>query len=688
MRHLLQYVSAAALMLTAAAAGPALAATTAPGQSPSAASPQHLGNWGFDLAGRDTTVSPGADFFTYANGDYMKSLVIPPDRSRYGTFDALQVLSEDRQHVLLDQAAADAAATGDEAKVGAFYKAFMDRPRIEALDAKPLAGDLAAIRAANTREALAALMGRSNKGFDGTFFGLGAGADARAPLRYAVYLGQGGLGLPDRDYYLQASFAPQKAKYEAYVAEMLKAVDWPDAEAQAKAIVALETQIAQVSWSRAEQRDPVKTYNAMTPAELATAAPGFPWAPFLAAADLGAVNRVIVNENTAFPKIAAIFAATPISTLQAWEAFTVVDSASPYLSKRFAEAHFEFRNKTLSGQLEQKQRWKRAEGAVDGGLGEAVGKLYVARYFPPESKAKMEALIADLRAALAARIERVSWMSPATKAKAELKLSMLNVKVGYPVKWRDYTALSISPDDLYGDVGKSANFEWERQVNRLNGPVDRTEWGMTPQTVNAYYSPTENEIVFPAAILQPPFFDPDADPAVNFGAIGGVIGHEMTHGFDDEGRQFDGTGALSDWWTAEDAAKFTAQTDRLGAQYSAFEPLKGAHVNGKLTMGENIADLGGVLLALDAYHLSLHGRPAPILDGTTGDQRVFLGWAQVWRGATRDDALRRQLVSDPHSPNHERVDGVFRNVDAWYRAFDIKPGDAMYIPPDQRVHIW
>ena len=432
----------------------------------------------------------------------------------------------------------------------------------------------------------------------------------------------------------------------------------------------------------------MKTYNAMTPAELAAMAPGFDWAAYLAAADLGSVNRVVVLEKTAFPKIAALFAATPIATLQAWQAFNVADNASPFLSKRFADANFEFRNKTLSGQPQQKPRWKRAAAVIDAQVGEAVGKVYVAKYFPPESKARMEALIGGLRSALAARIQRVSWMSPATKAKAQEKLAQFTVKVGYPVKWRDYGALTISPTDLTGDVVRATAFEWARQVNRLNQPVDRDEWGLTPQTVNAYYNPTQNEIVFPAAILQPPFFDPTADPAVNYGAIGGVIGHEMTHGFDDEGRQFDGTGALADWWAPQDAAKFTVQAQRLGAQYSAFEPLKGAHVNGGLTMGENIADLGGLLLGLDAYQLSLNGKPAPVLDGATGDQRVFFGWAQVWRGASRDDALRQQLVSNPHSPPHERVNGVVRNIDAWYAAFGIKPTDPMYVPPGERVRIW
>jgi len=663
----------------ASAADPAVADPTAA---------RGVGGWGFDAAGRDTSVKPGDDFFAYANGAYLKRLVIPADRSRYGSFDALAVLSEDRVRKVLADAAADPAATGEEAKIGAFYKAFMDETAIDALGAGPLRADLAAVRAADSREAIAALMGASNKGFGGSLFGIGLSADARTPLRYAVYLNQGGLGLPDRDYYLEASFAPQKAKYQAYVAQMLAAVNWPDAQAQARAIVALETSIAQASWTRAEDRDPIKTYNPMTPAELAQAAPGFPWSAFLSAADLGSVGRVVVGENTAFPKLAAIFAQTPVATLQAWQAFTVVDGAGPYLSRRFADANFEFRRKTLSGQPQQKARWKRAAAAINGEMGEAVGRVYVAKFFPPESKARMEALVTDLRQALAARIERVSWMSPQTKARAEEKLAKFNVKIGYPAKWRDYGALTISPTDLYGDMERSAAFEWRRQVRRLDQPVDRAEWGMTPQTVNAYYSPTENEIVFPAAILQSPFFDPAADPAINFGAVGGVIGHEMTHGFDDQGRQYDGTGALADWWTPADVALFKAQTDRLGAQYSAFEPIPGAHVNGQLTMGENIADLGGLLLALDAYHISLAGRPAPVIDGLSGDQRVFLGWAQVWRGASRDDALRQQLVSDPHSPPRARVDEVVRNIDAWYAAWNVKPGDALYLPPDKRVRIW
>jgi len=680
----LRHAAIAAILASTALTSPAPAAEP----SVSAPTSARFGAWGFDLSGRDLAVAPGADFYRYANGAYVKALVIPPDRSRYGSFDALSELSTERVRSVLESAAANRSATGEEAMIGAFYRAFMDEARVEALDAKPLATDLAAIEAVKDRTALASLMGEANSAYFGAVFGVGIGNDFKAPDRYAIYLAQGGLGLPDRDYYLKPSFAPQKAKYQAYVAQSLEAIGWPDPQGAAKAIVDFETAIAEASWSRVEQRDPVKSYNPMTVTELQALAPGFPWAAYLAAADLGSPAKIVVAEKSAFPKIAALYAATPLGTLKAWEAFNVVDNASPYLAKRFDDASFDFHSKTLSGQPEQKPRWKRAAAALDGDVGEAVGRIYVARYFPPESKAKMEALIGDLRTALAARIERVDWMSPATRAAALQKLSMLTVKVGYPSKWRDYSALTVSQDDLYGDVERANAFDWARQVKRLDGPVDRSEWGMTPQTVNAYYNPLNNEIVFPAAILQPPFFDPAADPAVNYGAIGAVIGHEMTHGFDDQGRQFDGKGALADWWAPEDAAKFQARTKRLGAQYSAFEPVPGAHLNGDLTMGENIADLGGLLVALDAYHVSLKGRPGPVLDGLTGDQRFFLGAAQVSRAAAREDDQRRRLVSDPHSPPHYRTNGPDRNIDAWYEAFGVKPGDAMYLPPDQRVHIW
>jgi len=695
----LWFAAAAATVLAAAAPAlafqprPAVSAADTPSE-PAAASMAELvhaprmGPWGFDLSGRDTSVTPGQDFFTYANGQYVEKLVIPSDRSRYGAFDALNELSVNRMRAVVEAAASDKAAAGDSAKIGALYRSFMDEARIEELGAKPLAADLAEISAAKTRADLARLMGKSQGAFGGSFFGAYISDDAKDPERYAVYLFQAGLGMPDRDYYLQESFAPQKAKYEAYVAKLLSLAGWAEPEAHAKAIVAMETKIAEVSWTRAERRDDDKTYNPFEVAKLAAYAPGFDWAAFMEGAGLSKVDRVVVAENTAFPKIAAVFAETPVDTLKAWAAFTLADNAAPYLSKAFDEAQFDFRSRTLSGQPEQRPRWKRGVSLVDNQIGEALGKVYVEAYFPAESKAKMEALVGDIRTAMGARIEKLAWMSPATKTKALEKLAKFNVKIGYPDKWRDYAALEIVDGDLYGDVERAVAFEWAYRANRLGGPVDDSEWGMTPPTINAYYSSTKNEIVFPAAILQPPFFDPDGDPAVNYGGIGGVIGHEITHGFDDQGRKSDGDGRLTDWWTAEDAAKFQAQAARLGAQYSAVEVLPGAKINGDLTMGENIADLGGLLLALDAYHLSLGGKPAPVIDGLTGDQRVFLGWAQVWRGKYRDDAIKRQLVSDPHSPPKYRVDVPVRNIDAWYAAFGVKPGDAMYVKPEDRVRIW
>jgi putative endopeptidase len=692
--------------LGAAAAGAILSASLgAVAQTPDDLASPRYGAWGVDLSGQQTGVKAGDDFFRFANGAYLQKLVIPPDRSSFGNFLVLRDLSERRVKALVEQLgaqgdvdasiarlASNAAAGGDASanavKIGNFYKAFMDEARVEALGARPLAADLTAIRSAPSRNALAEVMGRAASSFHDAVFGLYIYADEKDPTRYAVYLSQAGLNLPDRDYYLKPQFAEQKAKYEAYVAQVLGLAGWPDPQASAKAIVELETRIAEVSWTRAEQRDRDKTYNAMTVAELEKAAPGFAWRNFMKGADLEKREQLVVTENTAIPKIAAIYAATPLDTLKAWSAFSLADNAAPYLSKAFTDAHFEFRSKTLSGQPQQRDRWKRAVSALESTMGEAVGQLYVAQYFPPEAKAKMDALVGELKTAMGRRIDRADWMSAQTKAQAHEKLAKFTVKIGFPTKWRDYSTLEIRPDDLYGDVERGVAHSWRRDVARLDQPVDRLEWGMTPQTVNAYYSSTMNEIVFPAAILQPPFFDPNADPAVNYGAIGAVIGHEITHGFDDEGRKSDGEGRLREWWTPADAAKFEAAAEKLGAQYGIYEPLPGAKVNPELTMGENVADLGGLLTALDAYHQSLDGKPAPVIDGLTGDQRLFLAYAQVWREKRRDDSLRQQVVSDPHSPAEFRVNGVVRNVDAWYQAFDIKPGDKLYLPPEQRVRIW
>ena len=671
-------------------------ASTAPAQprnplDPGVATP-HYGTWGFDTSGQDRAVKPGDDFFRYANGDWLRRVDIPGDRVRFGNFDVLSVLSENRVHAILEQAAAARAPlSAPVGKIGAFYAAYMDEARVEALGDAPLRADLARVRAADSRPKLAALMGE-HRGFTDTVFDVGVGQDARHPARYAVTLRTGGLGLPDKDYYLKDTprFVEVRAKYQAYIAQMLGLAGWSDPQGSAKAVFDFETALARVSWDRADLRDRDKTYNAKSSAALQAFAPGFDVKRFLAAADLGSEDRVVVGDDTALRAKAAVFAATPVAALQAWEAFHTTDAAADALPRRFVDARFAFHNKFLADQPEPPPRWKRAVAATDAAVGEAVGEVYVHDYFPPQAKARMLELVGNLKVALRARIERLDWMTPATKLEALDKLSKFNVKIAYPDTFRTYAALQVSPTDAYGNAARAQTFEWNRRRLRLHGPVDRAEWGMTPQTVNAYYSSTMNEIVFPAAILQPPFFDPGADPAVNYGGIGGVIGHEMTHGFDDQGRKSDGGGTLRDWWTPADATKFKAKTDKLGAQYSSYALLQapGEHINGANTMGENIADSGGINLALDAYHASLHGRPAPVVDGLTGDQRVFLAWAQVWRGKARDAALVQQLHTDPHSPSEARVNAVVRNVDAWYGAFNVRPGDKLYVAPGERVKIW
>ena len=668
-----------------AAAATALALILAAGAGPGAVAGPLTGDWGFDAAGMDKSVKPGDDFFAYANGGWDKATAIPADRLGWGVDYVLGAQAEARVHEILD---APPASSPEARKIHGAYEAFMDQRRANALGATPIAPELAAISAVRSKADLAALMGRSTGTFQSSVFDLGISPDQKSPDRYAVSISQGGLGLPNRDYYLEASFAAKKQAYLAYVAQLLTLAKWPDPETSAKAVVEFETRIAEVSWTRAERRDPDKTYNPTTVAELQTAAPGFAWRPFVDAAGLEGVDRVIVRESTALPKIAAIFADAPLPTLKAWAAFHVADSAADYLSDAFSDAHFQFRDKTLAGQQAQLDRWKRAVAFVNRGMGDAVGKVYVAKYFPPESKAKIDALVRELIVALGQRIDRLDWMSPETKAKAHAKLAKLTVKIGYPVVWRDYTALKVSPTSLAGDAEAFSAFEWRRQLKRLDRPVDRSEWHMSPQTVNAYYNPTMNEIVFPAAILSAPYFDAGADMAANYGGIGGVIGHEMTHGFDDQGRKYDGSGVLKSWWTQADAAKFEAEAKKLNAQYDSYEPFPGVHVKGDQTTGENIADLGGLLIALDAYHNALHGQPAPVIDGLTGDQRFFLAYAQSWRDKKRDDYLRQLIVRDVHSPVKFRVDGVVRNMDAWYPLFEVKPGDNLYLAPSDRVRIW
>ncbi len=640
----------------------------------------------------DPAVKPGDDFYRYANGKWAATTQIPPDRTSFSSFAVLADLSEARVRDILDGWAADKGLKpgSDEAKGAAIYRTFLDEATAEKLDSKPIAAHLEAVKKASTYEDVAALMGRAAGGLGSSFFAAFVSEDAKDPEKYALYLTQSGLGLADREFYLRDNFAPQKKRYETYVADVLRLIGWSEPEKSAADVVALETKVAEAHWTRAESRNRDLTYNPTTIAELEKSAPAFPWRAAFAAAGLDKVERVVVRQNTAVPKLVAIFAATPVETLKAWQAFHVADDAAPLLSKRFVDTHWEFRFKFLNGAEEQRPRWKRAVAAAEDAMGEAVGRTYVAQYFPPASKAQMETLVANLLSAMKGRIEQLQWMGPETKARALAKLSRFGVKIGYPVKWRDYSALQVKEGDLVGNAERAARFEWDYDRNRIGKPVDDDEWGMTPQTVNAYYSSTRNEIVFPAAILQPPFFDPQADPAVNYGAIGAGIGHEITHGFDDQGRKSDGDGALRDWWTAEDAAKFEAQAAKLGAQYEAFTfpQLPDMHIVPKQTMGENIGDLGGILLAYDAYQISLGGKPAPVIDGFTGEQRLFLSNAQVWRTLVRDDALRQYLMTNSHSPGMVRAFAPLRNVDAWYEAFGVKEGDANYIKPEERVRIW
>jgi len=665
------------------------------------AKPQ-FGKWGFDSTAVDKSTKPGDDFFRYANGAWLDRTQIPADKPAYSLRLMMTDTTEGRLHDILEQAAAKAAhQPGDlEGNAGAFYKAFMDEARIEKLGASAIAPELDAVRAAKTRDDLAALMGRDNSDFEGSLFNFGIDVDLKDPKKYAVYLGQGGLGLPDRDYYLKPEFAPVKGKYEAYVAQLLHLINWSKADARAKDVVAFETKIADASWTKVQERDINAVYNPVATADLDKFAPGFGWKQFLADANLAKMDRVIVAEKMAFPKLAALYAATPPDTIKAWQAFHIADNAAPYLSKSFTDAYFDMHDKTLAGQAQQRLRWKRAITAVSGGdfgvgdrfgtfgtMGWGMGQLYTAKYFGPDAKAKIEALVHNLLAAYRARLEKLDWMSPATKTEAIKKLETYTIKVGYPDHPRDYSKLAIMDDDLASDVRRAGAGDWDFYVGRYFGPVDRSDWSMSPQTNDAYNG-SLRDIAFPAGILQPPVFDPNADPAINYGAVGGIIGHELTHGFDDQGRKIDAEGRLRDWWTKDDAAKFEARAKMLGAQYSAFEPIPNVHVNGDLTMGENIADLGGLTLALDAYHASLGGKPAPVIDGLTGDQRVFLGWAQAWRGKVSDDFVKKQVVSDPHSPRQFRVNGVVHNVDAWYGAFDVKPGERLYVDPKKRVHIW
>ena len=685
-RHNLLLATAA---LGLALASPAFAQAPATAAAPAARAPHAvIGTWGFDPSTMDRSTAPGKDFNRFASGGWIDATTIPADRASWSPWNVLYDESQEQLKAIIADSAANPASSPEAQRVGDFYASYMDEARIEALGAQPLQPELVTIRGLNTRSDVARYMGTTFGKPGASLFSLSVFEDLKDPDTNSAYIGQDGLGLPNRDYYLEASFAEKKAAYQAYVAQMLTMIGWPEPEKAAADIVAFETRIAEKSWTTTEQRQIEKAYNPMTLAEVIAASPGFDWAAWAEAANLPAAAHTVVSENTALPELARIFGETDLDTLRAYQAFHLADQSAPVLSKTFVDTRFAFRGTVLNGTTAQRPRWNRAVAAVDGSLGEALGKEYVHRHFPASSKAAMETLVGNLRAAMTERIKGLEWMSDETKTQALYKMSKFGVKVGYPDEWRSYDGLVIRNDDLYGNVARAGAFEWAFQVAKLTKPVNPLEWGMTPQTINAYYNPPRNEIVFPAAILQAPFFDPNADSAVNYGGIGAVIGHEITHGFDDQGRKVDGDGVLRDWWTPADAEAFEARAKVFGAEYDATFPLPGMPVNGGLTMGENIADLGGLLVALDAYHMSLGGREAPVIDGFTGDQRVFLGWAQVWRAKQRDAALQQQLATDPHSPASVRATVPVKNIEAWYAAFGVKPGDEQYIAPADRAVIW
>jgi predicted metalloendopeptidase len=668
----------------------ACAGHRAPGSEATAKAKPAIGQWGFDLTGMDRAVSPGSDFFTYASGTWAKNTVIPPDRSRWGSFDKLNEASETNVHAILEALPEGAGEAGSSTrKLADYYHAFMDAPAIEARGLKPLEGALAAIAAAKTHDDVAALLGRHDLPLSGPL-AVGITVDQKDPDQYILFVSQSGLGLPDKDYYLKDTerFKAVRAQYLTHLAKVLELAHQPEPKKQAQAIYDLELETAKLHWDRAKSRERDLTYNLRTRAELQAFAPDFPWTRMLDAAGVGEQGKLVLRQLDAIPALAKLFHKTPVSTWKSKLTYALIANSAAVLPKAIDDEVFDFRGRTLSGQPEQRVRWKRGVSAVNDALGEAVGSLYVAKYFPPESKTAMLALVENVRQAYATRIDALTWMSPETKAVAHEKLAAFHVKIGYPDVWRDYSALQVQRDDAFANAQQAALFDWNRDAKRLGQKTDRTEWGMSPQTVNAYYDPTFNEIVFPAAILQPPFFDFNADPAVNYGGIGGVIGHEMGHGFDDQGAKSDARGVLRTWWNDRDVAAFKKRVDALADQYSAYEPIPGVKLNGRLELGENIGDNGGLQVAHEAYLLSRKGKRDVALDGFSCDQRFFLGWAQVWRSLIRDQELRNRVVTDPHAPGEIRAKAPLRNMDAWYTAFAVKPTDAAYLAPEARVKIW
>lgn len=681
--------------LSALAVALALSAGTVASAAPPADRPQ-IGTFGVDLGARDLAVKPGDDFNRYASGHWIDTYQLKADEASYGAFNELRDRAEEQVRGLIEglQARSDLAPGSNGQKVRDLYASYMDRAARDAAGIAPLRPVLDRIAAIDSKAGLVAAFG--NAAVDGTDapFGLYVGTDRKNPDRYQVNLAVGGLGLPDRDYYLNPDprFVKIREAYLAHIQRMLgfAGVTGTDATARAQAVLALETALARPQWDRVKKRDRDKTWNVRTFAQLQQQYPGYDWVGQLRAQGMPQPQDLNISTPDVIAPVIQLIDATPLATWRDYLTFHAVEGNAGFLSREIDDAAFAFNGKVLAGQQAQRDDWKRAVAWVGsrGGLGDAVGELYVARYFKPEAKAAMDRLVENLRAALRHNIEQLDWMGDATKAEAYRKLSTFRPKIGYPTHWRDYSSVTIDAHDLLGNAMALRRYNRDDQNRRVGQKTDRDEWFMTPQTVNAYYNSAFNEIVFPAAILQPPFFDVNADPAVNYGAIGAVIGHEMGHGFDDQGSKSDADGIQRNWWTDEDRARFEQRTRALGAQYDAYCPLPGQCVNGALTMGENIGDLGGLSMAWTAYQLSLGGKPAPVIDGFTGAQRFFLSWAQVWRGKYRDESLLTLIKTNPHSPGMYRANGPVRNLDAWYQAFDVKPGDALYLAPDKRVRIW
>ena len=646
---------------------------------------------GLELKGYDKSVRPQDDLFRAANGHWLSTTEIPADKSSYGAFHQLADLSDKRARAIIEDLSKKKAKAGTvEQKIGDYYAAYMNTAAIDKAGLAPIKPLLDSIAAIQTREQLATWLG-AQTGVVDLPVPLGIEADYQDPTINRLQTWQGGLGLPDRDYYLKKDderLGKARGAYVDYLQTLAKTAGIADPAGSAQRVLAIEERLAQVQWDKVELRDPQKTYNPMTPAELAQKAPGFDWNAFFTAASLPGLDKLSASQPSYLTGAAKILGEASLDDLKLYLTLRTIDANATTLPKVYRDAHFAFHGAALTGAKSQQPRWQQAVGNVNGALGEAVGEVYVKRHFPAADKARMVQLVNNLLASYKESIDKLSWMTPATKAQAQDKLSKYMVKIGYPDVWRDYGALEVKAGDPVGNNLRASVFEWKRQAAKASKPVDRREWLMTPQTVNAYYNPTLNEIVFPAAILQPPFSNTKADDAVNYGAIGAVIGHEISHGFDDQGSQFDGDGKLRNWWTDDDRKAFDAIGSKLVAQYEGYEPIAGKHLNGKLTLGENIADLSGLQIAYKAYLRSLGGKPAPVIDGYTGEQRFFMGWSQAWREKARDERKLQLLTIDPHSPPEFRANGAAVNHDGFHEAFKTKPGDKMFKPSDDRIRIW